>query len=296
MRLEAVIVAAVLYAGVGQAAETVRTVPADPRGEVEIVNVSGDVTVTGWDRAEVEVRADLGSGVDRLDVTSDPGHVVINVVLPKGRSNSGSSDLRVHVPRDSRLAIRTVDADQSVRDVRGGQNLQSVSGEITTEVWTEDFDMRSVSGEVVVRGHGGTGTARVNTVSGNVELIDVGSALELTTVTGDLDVKVSEIHRARIKTTNGELELRARLGQGGSINAEAINGDVRIHLESPIDAEFDIETFNGAIDNCFGKQSRRTHEFAPGNELRFTQGSGKGRVRIKTLNGGVEICGTTARR
>ena len=54
MRLEAVIAAALLYAAVGHAAETVRTVKADPRGEVEIVNVSGEVTVTGWDRSDVE--------------------------------------------------------------------------------------------------------------------------------------------------------------------------------------------------------------------------------------------------
>jgi len=293
MRFGAIIAAALLYAGVGDAADTVtRTVPADPMGEVEIVNVSGEVEVSGWDRNEVEVRADLGSGVERLDVTGEAKRVMVNVVLPRGRSRSGSSDLQVRVPRNSRVAVRTVDADQRITDVRGAQSLQAVSGSITTAVWEEDFEIRSVSGEVVVRGHGGSGTARVNTVSGNMELIDVGRELELTTVTGDMDVKVDELTRARIKTTNGELELRGKLARGARVEVEAINGDLRMHFAKPVDAEFDIETFNGDIDSCFGPQPRRTSEFAPGNELRFKEGSGNARVRIKTLNGGVEVCGT----
>jgi hypothetical protein len=34
----------------------------------------------------------------------------------------------------------------------------------------------------------------------------------------------------------------------------------------------------------------RTSEYAPGTELRFREGQGMGRVRIKTLNGDISIC------
>jgi DUF4097 and DUF4098 domain-containing protein YvlB len=287
------VAAALASAGQAIAAETVtRTAAADPRGDVEIVNVSGEVTVSGWDRSEVEVSADLGRGVQRLDVESDKRRVSINVVLRNGRSSSGSADLVVRVPRNSRVTVRTVSADLAVSDVQGAQNLQAVSGSITSEVWGEDFEARSVSGEILARGRGGTGRARVSTVSGNVELMELGNDLELTTVTGDMDVKVAEILRARFKTTNGDLDLRGKLARGARVEAEAINGDLRMHFGQPVDAEFDIETFNGEIDSCFGQRSRRTSEFAPGNELRFREGGGSARVRIKTLNGGVEICGT----
>ena len=150
LRRSVAIAIALLCAGTTGAAETVtRTAAADPRGDVEIVNVSGEVEVSGWDRNEVEVRADLGRGVERLDVTSDRRRVLVNVVLPKGRSNSGSTDLVVRVPRQSRLTIRTVSADQNVSNVQGAQSLQTVSGSITTEVWAEDLEVRSVSGEVL---------------------------------------------------------------------------------------------------------------------------------------------------
>ena len=37
-----------------------KTVPAEARGTVEISNVSGEIEVSGWDRPEVSVRAELG--------------------------------------------------------------------------------------------------------------------------------------------------------------------------------------------------------------------------------------------
>ena len=94
----------------------------------------------------------------------------------------------------------------------------------------------------------------------------------------------------RIQTTNGELRLRAALAADATLDTEAINGDLSFLLQSPVNAELDIETFKGDIDNCFGPKSVRTREFAPGNALRFKEGNGSARVRVKTLNGGVEIC------
>ena len=272
-------------------AETVeKRAPADPRGEVEIVNVAGDVHVLGWDKAEVEVIAELASGVERLEFNSAGHRTVIEVILRGGRSRSGSTDLVVHVPRESAVSINTVSADQTVEGVRGAQNLQAVSGSISTETWASEFEAETVSGEIDVRGHGGDGPVRVTSVSGEVRLMDVGRQLSLETVTGDMHVQTDELQRARIKTTNGSLELVARLTDDGRIDAEAINGDLRFLLRGPVNAEFDIETFNGDIDNCFGRTPSRTREFGPGNELRFTEGKGAARVRIKTLNGGVEVC------
>jgi DUF4097 and DUF4098 domain-containing protein YvlB len=115
--------------------------------------------------------------------------------------------------------------------------------------------------------------------------------MELNTVTGDMRVQVSEVARARIKTTNGDLEFRAgSLTRDVRIDAEGINGDLRFRFRGALDVEFDIETFNGEIDNCFGPKPHRVREYGPGNALRFKEGNGDGRVRIKALNGTVEIC------
>ncbi|HKR35276.1 MAG TPA: DUF4097 family beta strand repeat-containing protein [Steroidobacteraceae bacterium] len=291
MRVAVTVAAALLLAQSASAEEIQKSAQADPRGEVVISNVAGEVRVTGWDRNEVHVSADLSDDNQRLEFRTSGARTTIEVMLPKGRSYHGSTDLVVQVPRNSSLTMTTVSADQTIKDVRGMQRLQAVSGMIQTELWNEDLELKNVSGEVSVRGHSGKGAMRVTTVSGGVRLDDVGPEMELNTVTGDMNVRVSELSKARIRTTNGNLELRAaKLTDDVRIDAEGINGDLRFRLPRTLDAEIDISTFNGEIDNCFGPEPHKTSEYGPGNALRFKEGNGDGRIRIKALNGTVEIC------
>src|ERR1700761_1154561 len=57
-------------------------VPATPTGPVHIGNISGSVTVSGWDKSEVEITGELGAKVERVEVTHDEQGVNIKVVLP----------------------------------------------------------------------------------------------------------------------------------------------------------------------------------------------------------------------
>jgi DUF4097 and DUF4098 domain-containing protein YvlB len=291
MRVAVMVAAALLLAQSAGAEDIEKSAQADPRGEVSITNVAGEVQVTGWDRNEVHVSADLSDGVQRLEFKTSGARTIIEVVLPRGRTFQGSTDLVVQVPRNSSLATNTVSADQTIKDVRGMQRLQAVSGMIQTELWNEDLELRNVSGDISVRGHNGKGVLRVTTVSGGVRLEDVGPEMDLNTVTGDMSVRVAELSRARIKTTNGDLDLRAAsLTRDVRVDAEGINGNLRFRFRGTLDAEFDVETFNGEIDNCFGPKPHRTREYGPGNALHFKEGNGDGRIRVKALNGTVEIC------
>jgi len=291
MRVAVVVAATLLLAQAAGAEDIEKRAQADPHGEVSIVNVAGEVQVTGWDRNEVHVKADLSEGAERLDFKTSGARTTIEVVLPRGHSYQGSTDLVIQVPRNSSLVINTVSADQTIKDVRGTQRLQAVSGMIQTELWNEDMELKNVSGDVIVKGHDGKGVLRATSVSGGLRLEDIGPEMELNTVTGDMRVRVAELSKARIRTTNGDLELRAaKLTDDVRIDAEGINGDLRFRLPRQLDTEFDISTFNGDIDNCFGPKPHRTSEYGPGNALRFKEGNGDGRIRIKALNGTVEIC------
>jgi DUF4097 and DUF4098 domain-containing protein YvlB len=291
-----VIAATLLVAAPSQAEELVeRRVDADPRGEVEVINVAGSVHISGWDRAEVHVNGDLGRGVERLDVLRDGNRTLVKVVLTSGRSNSGEADLDIHIPRDSKLTTSTVSAGQSILDVRGAQRLQSVSGDIDTQAWDGEFQAKSVSGNINAKGQAAkdkpsTGQVRVTTVSGDIAIDNLGNELELRTVSGDMDIHARNLSRAYIKTTNGDMHLTTSMQRDANIDAEAINGDLNFDFDGALDAQFDIETFNGDIDNCFGPKPKQIHEHGPGTVLRFKEGEGRAQVRIKTLNGGVGIC------
>lgn len=262
---------------------------AHPRGEVEISNVSGKVSVTGWDEDRVHVTGALEDDVERLEFRSDGKYTLIKVILPRGNARHGDATLAVSVPRGSRLTVGTVSADIDVGEVEGALRLQSVSGDVETQAFGEDVRVQTVSGDVGVRGRGEASLVTVTTVAGDARVADVGGELVVQTVTGDLEATASSVERARINTTNGEATLATALAQGARVEMETINGDLTLVLRGEVDAEFDVETFNGRIDSEFGPKPERTSEFAPGLELRFTEGAGSSRVVMESLNGGIII-------
>ncbi|HEY8539953.1 MAG TPA: DUF4097 family beta strand repeat-containing protein [Steroidobacteraceae bacterium] len=281
-----------LFASTSWAERIEKRASADPNGEVEIVNVAGSVRVIGWDRAEVELRGEVEDGVERVDFASDGKRTSIRVVLPRGRSRSADADLTVRIPATSALTVNTVSADQRIEGVRGAQRLQSVSGAIHAETSGEDFAAKTISGDIVVTGSGATKSAMytISTVSGDLQASKIGGEIDIQTVSGDMRIAATEIARARVRTTNGDVELSTRLASDARLEAETINGDVELRLEEPIDAQFEMSTFNGDIESCFGDDTVRTNNRGAGRNLSFTRGSGSAKVRIKTLNGTVDVC------
>jgi DUF4097 and DUF4098 domain-containing protein YvlB len=267
-----------------------KSAAADPAGSVEVSNVSGTVTVTGWDRSTVEVTGELGDGTERLDFTTQDKVTRIKVVLPGKSYNVDDTDLIIHVPAGSRLSVNTVSADIKVQGVTGAQRLQSVSADIHTEAGSEDVECKTVSGDVTVDGSAKKGLLTITTVSGDATALKVAGEVNANTVSGNLVLGLGETERSRLRSTSGDLMLAMRLAPEGKVDAESISGDVRVNLVGSADAEFDISTFSGEIRNCFGPKPVSTSEYTPGQELRFREGQGTARIRIKTLNGDVNLC------
>ena len=262
---------------------------ADPNGEVEISNVSGSVNVQGWGRDEIEVTGELGRNVERLDFIRDGDHTLIKVIYPNRGSSSGS-DLEISVPLNSSLVITGVSADVGVRKVQGAQRIATVSGDLDIEVAGEDLEAKTVSGDLTVLGQNSPAVVTVTTVSGDATLSKVAGEVMVTSVSGDLGLSAKSLNRARLKTTNGDIEASAELMPDGNVDIDTINGDVELAFNRPDDFELDIETLNGDIENCLGIDSVRKSRYGPGRYLRHSVGDGSRQVRIETLNGDVEVC------
>jgi hypothetical protein len=262
---------------------------AHPRGQVEVSNVSGSVVVTGWDREQVELTGTLGKGSKGLIFEPQGERTLIKVELPRSSDDVQGSDLKVMVPRGSRVTVTAVSADVDVRNVLGALRIQSVSGDLDLEVFEEDVEAKTVSGDLKIRGHDQQALVTVTSVSGDGEVTGIRGELVAQSVTGNLEVEGREMSRSRLRTTNGDIDLEFSFAPGARLDMEAINGDLHLDILGEINAEFDIETFNGSIDNSFGPEPVRTSKYTPGRDLRFTAGDGDARIRIKTLNGGITL-------
>jgi DUF4097 and DUF4098 domain-containing protein YvlB len=287
------LVCLVLFVASAFGAEEVnQRIDAAPDGIVNVENTAGSVDISGWPRNEVEVTGELGDDVERLVFERDGNEIVIRVEAQDRRRHGKnlSSDLVIRVPENSSVNASGVSTDIGVRGVRGELRLSTVSGDIESEAYGADAEIATVSGDLEVRGNGSAGYARFSTVSGDVDAANLAGELEATSVSGDLDIKGGTFERFNAQTTSGDIDFRAGLAGSGRMDVETINGDLEFILTGEISARFDIETFNGDIRNCFGPDPSRTSRYAPGRELKFTEGDGGARVTIRTLNGDLRLC------
>ena len=297
----AVLAASLLLAAhAAHASNYQQQVAADPSGQVDVSNISGEIVVTGWDKPTVSVVADLPSSTRRVKVRSDHGRTSVCVTYnSRGCNSPGLSDddsfgedssvrLEIYVPRGSEVDVSGVSADIKSRGVAGTQQLRTVSGDVDAELGSGDDEVQSVSGEVHLRGSGHEGRLRVTSVSGDVTVTNVAGELEARTVNGTLQAGLSTARMARLNTTSGDIVLSARLDQGGTVESETVSGSQRIRVDGGY--AYEAKTFSGDITDCFGQKSERTSEYGPGRHLDGTQGAGGGHIRLQSLSGDISLC------
>ena len=244
----------------------------------------------GWSRDEVEVTGEIGPRVEELIFERSGDRITIKVKVPRKSGRGIESNLNIQVPAGSSLDVGTVSADIEVSGVRGRQKLEAVSGDIETDCDEGDVSAGTVSGDVTVRGEGKDTETHSASVSGDVLLYKLAGDVFAESVSGDLEIEDGSFDRASFNVVNGDILFRSALRSGGKLKAETVNGEVELEFLNDVSGQFNIDTFNGDIDNCFGPKARRTSKYAPGMELSFTQGSGDARVTISTVNGDISIC------
>ncbi len=267
-----------------------RKVAADANGEVVISNVTGSVDVRGWDRNEIQVTGRLGEDVERLDVESTGGRTVIKVILPRGHSGDADAELDIQVPRGSRVEASVVSADLSSRGVLGQQRLKSVSGEITAEIAGDDSELRTVSGDLTIRGNGKPLRLRASTISGDIDLTNAAGSVDVVTVSGGARLDLIDASDVRGRTTSGELEVRAKLTRDGRVDVEGVSGEITLRVSAPDGFSTEIESFSGDIHGCLAGGVERVSKYGPGKRLNIRTVEAGARVRAKTMSGDVDIC------
>src|SRR5664279_2072334 len=125
-----------------------RTVPLSSSGRVSLENINGNVTVTGWDRNEVQIDAvkkardqqKLDEARIEIDVSNDA--VQIKTKYPEGHNNNNPATVtyELHVPRLARL--------DHINLVNGSLEVSQFNGEIDANLVNGKTDLRDLSGRL----------------------------------------------------------------------------------------------------------------------------------------------------
>lgn len=266
----------------------------NPDARIDVSNVKGSVTVSGWDRNEVAIGGALGDGAKKLSVEGDAGHLRIKVEAPDKQgwfswgadTRMGDTTLDIKVPRESEMKIEVVSADVSLSGVAGRSlNVDSVSGKQRLDSGAKEIELDSVSGDIDIAGK--AGRAHVETVSGNIRARGLGGQLKFETVSGDVDADNASYREITAGTVSGDIELRGTPADGARIEVETMSGNLRLRLPADASTRISASTFSGRIRSDFGKVTEPEH--GPGSSLDATVGAGAGQAKIETFSGDVDI-------
>ena len=267
---------------------------ADPSGSIEIVNVSGDVNVSGWDQPEIEVTGIVGNDVERVDLTVSGSHATVRAVARSGVGwgDGNSAHLTIHVPVKSAVTATLVSSDLTVKNLLGDVKLQTVSGDVRGDVGG-DLYATTVSGSVHLKAASAQ-VIEVKTVSGDMQISGGGGEVSITTISGDAKVDLASIKRGHFKSISGDLTAGFAMDAGGQLDGESVSGNLHFMFASTPAADFDVQTLSGDISNCFGPKPVESR-YGPGSRLTFKNGEGDARVHIQSKSGDVQLCAKGAR-
>lgn len=217
-----------------------RTFDLAATGSFEIdASPNGGITVTGWDRNQVEVVAlvrtnartvaDAEALAREIDVRAEPGGVRTDGPRTRGREG-WSVSYRIRVPNRTDLDAESTNGGINVSDVGGEMRLQTTNGGISLESVYGDVRGQTVNGGVRVELEGDSWNGAgldLQTTNGGVSLVvPEGYSADLTasTVNGGLEVDFPVTVQGRIGR-----RVEASLGRGGApIRIQTTNGGVSL--------------------------------------------------------------------
>ena len=217
-----------------------KTVPMNADGNFSLKNVNGGVTISAWDRKEIQIDAVKTADSEgklreaRIEVAGSGHSVDVKTKYPDHTNNNPAKvEYTIHLPRGANLlAVETVNGDIHVDGPQGRIKASTVNGKV--EVWNaaEELELNSVNGEVKASlSSAGKSHVKLNVVNGSVAIALPASAnahVKASTVTGDIHSDLPlEVEKSKYAPG---ASVDGNLGSGGAtIELESVNGSIYLH-------------------------------------------------------------------
>ncbi len=200
-----------------------RTVPLSASGRVSLDNVNGGVTITGWDRNEVQIDAVKKANSQeklaeaRIEVDASSDSVRIRTRYPEGHNNNNPATVtyELHVPRGARL--------DALNLVNGSLTVSQVSGDIHAEL-----------------------------VNGSTSVHDLAGRAELSSVNGSINAfyrSLNNVQSIELKSVNGSVKLGLPASPNADVSVSTVNGGVSTDFPLTVQGKFMGHHIDGKLGN-----------------------------------------------
>jgi hypothetical protein len=161
-----------------------QTISAGKTPSIIIDRLGSDLSIVGWDGAEVLIKGDE----EDLSIDNDNGVITI----------SCGGDLSLRVPKGSNFDLQKIGGDASIRGVMGNIKIGEINGDLSIrdsgslaiDTIRADFSLRNAKGNLYVKN--AHSDVSIRDVEGNVLIESVADDLALRGARGNVNVNVGE--------------------------------------------------------------------------------------------------------
>lgn len=253
---------------------------------VDVSVASGDVTVTGWTRAEAKVNGSIERGW--IDAQLSSHRITLQTRADRGRS--GEVHIEIMVPIGTRVQVSSASGDIHITGTDGEVEAGSASGSIEVAGATDQITAHTVSGDLHATRL--RGRIRLGTTSGSLEASDMTGDVSAGTVSGDVTLAGVKSSHVSAETVSGSVTYTGSIDPAGSYEFSTHSGDVRLAIPENSAAGLSLETFSGRITSAFpitlqpGDISAMARR---GKKMEFMIGKGGARITASTFSGNITI-------
>jgi hypothetical protein len=256
-----------------------KTFEATPNPRITVTNMTGQILVRGWDKAQVHVVCSVLSPHVEVDTEvippnspADKIHFATHLLDPLVSGKDQTADYSLDVPMGTNLEIR---------NPQGSVRIEKFQGDDTT--------VESVGGAIVVSDF--AGHLFLRSVGGNIDVIRASGRVEAYSITGDLHFVAPTTSKLRGSTTSGRILFEGDFPDGGDYSLSAYSGDMEILCPSSASFELFAKTVRGRLENEMPMtiRHRSATPLSSANSLLGTHLTGKATVNLKSFSGTIRI-------
>jgi DUF4097 and DUF4098 domain-containing protein YvlB len=266
-----------LVAAEGNRSEKTFEAATNPR--ITVTNMTGQILVRGWDKAQVHVVYSVMSPHVEVDTEvippngpADKIHFATHLLDPLVSGKDQTADYSLDVPTGTNLEIR---------NPQGSVRIEKFQGDDTT--------VESVGGAILVSDF--AGHLFVRSVGGNIDVIRASGRVEAYSITGDLHFVSPTTSKLRGSTTSGRILFEGDFADGGDYSLSAYSGDMEILCPPSASFELSAKTVRGKLENEMPMtiRHRSATPVSSANSFFGTHLTGKATVTLKSFSGTIRI-------
>jgi hypothetical protein len=256
-----------------------KTIEAAPNPRITVTNMTGQILVRGWDKAQVHVvytvispHVEVDTEVIPPNQPADKIHFATHLLDPLVSGKDQAADYSFDIP---------IGANLEIRNPQGSVRIEKFQG--------DDASVESVGGAISISDF--TGHLFVRSIGGNIEVIRASGRVEAYSITGDLHFVSPATSKLRGSTTSGRILFEGDFPDGGDYSLSEYGGDMEILCPPSASFELFAKTVRGKLENEMPMtiQHRSATPVSSANSLFGTHLTGKATVSLQSFSGTIRI-------